>query len=97
MALHVGLILDESINLVMHRNRAQIFEHISHPPKIFHRQNLLNNSGPVPMHYQIYSLIQNWPACRAITLSYCLLHNRFLLMLDLWHAVVNIYLQILIV
>src|SRR5882757_203782 len=60
MALHVGPISDERTNLVMHWNRARIFEQIFHPPKISHRKNQLNNPGPVPIHYQIYLLIQNW-------------------------------------
>jgi hypothetical protein len=40
--MHAGSILDQRINLVMYLNKAQIFK-IFHPPKVSHRQNLLNN------------------------------------------------------
>jgi hypothetical protein len=94
IALHAGPISDHRINLVMHRNRAQIVELIFAYEKILVGEKSAQKYGPCSDALPYLSPgLKSAPHVEPLTWVIVCYTIRFLLTLGSLH-VVNIYLQI---
>jgi hypothetical protein len=97
IALLLGPMLDQRINIVMHQNRAQIVEQVFQPPEFACREKSAQQSVPcsdaIPNLSSGLKLVTHTELSPKVIVCYTI---RFLFMLGLLHTV-NIYLQILIV